>query len=137
MIERVALNIISNSIKFSKDNGEISIIIKNQRNGVRINITDNGIGISRENLKNIFKIFNKEDLGLNRRNEGIGIGLSIVKAFIDVHGGKILLRSKKDIGTIVNIFLPKNTGMQEAAADICNISESRDNKINIELSDIY
>lgn len=137
MIERAALNIISNSIKFSKENGEINIIIKNQKNGVRINIADNGIGISRENLKNIFQIFNKEDLGLSRRNEGIGIGLSIVKALIDVHGGKILLRSKKDIGTIVNIFLPKNIGFQEAAADICNISEGNDNKIDIEFSDIY
>ena len=137
MIERIALNIISNSIKFSKENGEINIIIKKQRNGVRINIIDDGIGISKENLKNIFQIFNKEDLGLNRRNEGIGIGLSIVKAFIDVHGGKILLRSKKDIGTILNIFIPNNIGLQEAAADICNISEGTDNKINIELSDIY
>lgn len=135
MIERMILNIISNSVKFSRENGEIDLKVEKKEAYIIISINDNGIGIGKEQLKTIFEMFNKENMGLDRRAEGIGIGLTLAKAFAYLHNGKIEIISKKDEGTKVTIFLPYNGVNKEVAGGKCVIDDKKN--VNIELSDIY
>ena len=100
-IEKVILNLISNAIKFTDENGNIEVYIETdwEESKVYIYVKDDGIGISEKNIKKIFKIFKQVDNTFSRRVEGSGIGLSLIKAFVEMHGGEILLESKLGVGS--------------------------------------
>ncbi|MBZ2175676.1 cell wall metabolism sensor histidine kinase WalK [Schnuerera sp. xch1] len=105
-IEQVILNIISNAIKYTPNNGEINISAKRQNNNIVITVNDNGIGIPEEDKKRIFERFYRVDKGRSRELGGTGLGLSIAKQIVEAHGGNIILRSKYNVGTEVIIVLP-------------------------------
>ncbi|MEN8077253.1 HAMP domain-containing sensor histidine kinase [Clostridioides difficile] len=107
-IERVLLNLLSNAIKFTKEGGIIMVMVRRENDNVAIEISDNGIGMSEEIQKHVFEKFKRADLneGLNRQNEGSGLGLFIVKGLIDLHNGEISLKSKLREGTKFIITLP-------------------------------
>lgn len=136
-IERVVLNLISNAIKFSKINGVINVnIIKNNDN-LRIIVKDSGIGISEENINKIFNRFVQLDSTITRRNEGSGIGLTIVKSFVKAHNGHITVISKVDEGTEFILDIPIITSNNKVVEyNPLDLSVSRVNS-DIELSDIY
>ncbi|MBP0029614.1 PAS domain-containing protein [Roseofilum sp. Guam] len=73
---------------------------------LRIGISDTGIGIAPENLEKLFKPFVQIDSALNRKYTGTGLGLTLVKQIVELHGGKVVVRSKVDCGTCVSIDLP-------------------------------
>lgn len=133
-LERIILNLLSNAIKFSKPNGEIRVTL-NFEDCLYISVADNGIGIAKENLNKIFDKFTQLDTSFSRKNEGSGIGLSIVKSFVLLHNGKISVKSELNKGTIFLIELPltetSNVETEDASYD--NLSEN----VKIELSDIY
>ena len=104
-LERIILNLLSNAIKFSKPNGEIKVTLSFE-DCLYISVTDNGIGIAQENLNKIFDKFTQLDTSFSRKNEGSGIGLSIVKSFVLLHNGKISVKSDLNKGTIFLIELP-------------------------------
>ena len=106
MIERVMLNLLSNAIKFSKENKSIYVDVLVSDDSVEINVKDEGIGISKQNRKAIFERFVQADKSLTRENEGSGIGLSIVKSIVDLHGGYISVESKVGRGSTFKILLP-------------------------------
>lgn len=148
-IERVVLNLVSNAIKFSKNNGEIYVTINSLNKYLEIIVQDNGMGISEKDKINIFNKFMRIDNSLNRKNEGIGIGLSIAKSLIELHNGEIIVESEINKGTKFTVRLPKSTS--ENYNNTCNEIEEKDSyvinmmdeKRNIkyrtraELSDIY
>ena len=136
-IERVVLNLISNAIKFSKINGVINVnIIKNNDN-LRIIVKDSGIGIPEENINKIFNRFVQLDSTITRRNEGSGIGLTIVKSFVKAHNGHITVISKVDEGTEFILDIPIITSNNKIVEyNSSDLSVSRVNS-DIELSDIY
>jgi len=103
-------NLISNAIKFNKENGEIKIysrkVERNGKEAVRVSIEDKGIGISKEELNNLFKDFNPLDSSMTRRHRGIGLGLAVCKGIIDLHGGDVWVESEKGAGSRFIFTLP-------------------------------
>ena len=101
---RVFENLFNNALRYTKDNDKIAIQAFLQNNSAIYKISDTGIGISEEDLKNIFDMFYR---GTNsRREEGMGIGLSVVKNIIETHGWKINVESQKDVGSTFTITIP-------------------------------
>ena len=105
-IERVVLNILTNSIKYTPDNGEIKIYVGFVYNDAYIKIFDNGIGIPEDDLSRIFERFYRVDKARTREMGGTGLGLSIAKEMLDKNGGSIDIKSKVGEGTEVVIRIP-------------------------------
>jgi len=138
-MERVILNLLSNSIKFTKSGGNIYVDIYDDSDKVIITVQDDGIGIPNNKIDKIFDRFDQVDGSLNRRNEGSGIGLSLVKALIEAHNGSIYVESEVGKGTIFRIELPIYTLSDEDSNNYSNVKTHEElvEKINIEFSDIY
>jgi len=104
-MSRIFFNIISNAIKYSEDGGQIEIKVKKDKNEIKISFIDNGFGIPEKEQKLIFSRFTR---GTNINNKGIsgsGIGLMISKKIIELHGGKIELKSKENLGSTFTVLL--------------------------------
>lgn len=105
-IERVVLNILTNSIKYTLEGGEIKIYVGFVYNDAYIKIFDNGIGIPEEDLARIFERFYRVDKARTREMGGTGLGLSIAKEILDKNGGSIDIKSVVGQGTEVVIRIP-------------------------------
>ena len=105
-IERVVLNILSNSVKYTGEGGIIKIYVGFVYNDAYIKIIDNGIGIPEEDLSRIFERFYRVDKARTRAMGGTGLGLSIAKEILDKNGGRIDIKSKVHEGTEVVITIP-------------------------------
>ena len=105
-IERVVLNILTNSIKYTPEGGEIKIYVGFVYNDAYIKIFDNGIGIPEEDLSRIFERFYRVDKARSREMGGTGLGLSIAKEILDKNGGSIDIKSEVGKGTEVVIRIP-------------------------------
>ncbi|MDT8717180.1 hypothetical protein IAI10_10980 [Clostridium sp. 19966] len=136
-IDRIMLNLLSNAVKFSKPNGKIIVSVCDRESFVDIIIHDDGIGIETDKQNIIFERFAKVDKSLTRNNEGSGIGLSIVKSLVEMHGGRIALESEYDVGTTFTISLPANKKITYKEIAMKEISTAHEEKIDIEFSDIY
>ena len=105
-IERVVLNILSNAIKYTQDNGTIKVYVGFVYNDAYIKIIDNGIGIPEEDLNRIFERFYRVDKARSRELGGTGLGLSIAKEILNQNKGSIDIKSKVGKGTEVVIRIP-------------------------------
>ena len=105
-LEQVIINIISNALKYTSAGGKIEVFTGRIYNEMYIKVTDNGIGIPRENLSRIFERFYRVDKARSRDTGGTGLGLAIAKQIIDNMGGKISISSVYGKGTEVIITLP-------------------------------
>ena len=107
-IKRVINNIVSNSVKYmDKSKKKIEIRILDEQDSIRVEIEDNGRGISARDLPNIFDRFYRTDSSRNSAQGGSGIGLSIVKKIIEDHGGYIWATSRDGEGTCMHFVLRK------------------------------
>jgi signal transduction histidine kinase len=109
MIKQVILNLLSNAIKFTDANGSVTLrtALEGDEN-YTITVADTGIGITQENLEIIFEPFRQIDSTIERQHGGTGLGLPLVKAMIDMHGGTLVIDSEIDKGTTIVITLPLN-----------------------------
>ena len=107
-VRQVLANLLSNSIKYGKENGETSITINPEKDRIRISIADNGIGLEEKHLPRIFERFYRVDKGRSREQGGTGLGLSIVKHIIEAHHQIIHVSSKENEGTTFVFTLPKH-----------------------------
>ena len=105
-IERVVLNILSNSIKYTNNGGIIKIYVGFVYNDAYIKVIDNGLGIPEEDLNRIFERFYRVDKARTREMGGTGLGLSIAKEILDRNNGTIDIKSEKGKGTEVVIRIP-------------------------------
>ena len=105
-IERVVLNILSNAIKYTPDNGLIKVYVGFVYNDAYIKVIDNGIGIPEEDLERIFDRFYRVDKARSRELGGTGLGLSIAKEILDQNKGSINIKSEVGKGTEVVIRIP-------------------------------
>jgi len=105
-MEQVILNLISNAIKYTPDNGKISVYIGKTSNEVYANVIDTGVGIPEEDLPRIFERFYRVDKARSREMGGTGLGLSIAREITQAHGGTMLISSKIGKGTKVMVKLP-------------------------------
>lgn len=105
-IERVVLNILTNSIKYTEEGGTIKIYVGFVYNDAYIKIIDNGIGIPEKDLERIFERFYRVDKARTRKMGGTGLGLSIAKEILDKNSGRIDIKSEVGKGTEVVITIP-------------------------------
>jgi signal transduction histidine kinase len=101
--KQIANNLILNSYKYLKPNGKVQVKLKIENGKIIMKVEDNGIGIPEKDVPYIFERFYRSDLSRNKNTGGSGIGLTIVKAFVEAHGGKIYLESKENEGTTFTI----------------------------------
>jgi len=135
-IERIVLNLLSNAIKFSDEGDEIFIQVKDKNEFVEISVKDNGIGIENEYLDMIFDRFKQVDRSLSRNTEGAGVGLSLVKTIIELHGGSVRAESEFGKGSKFTVMLPSRIVLQENMI-YTNKMKCKNENIRVELSDIY
>lgn len=146
IIERIILNLISNAIKFTDESGTISVKIYEEEKNIVFSVSDTGAGIPEDKCNKIFDLFNQGEENTIRNNEGSGIGLYLVKAFVEAHNGEIKVISEKSVGTTFEIIMPirvLDEGIYSSLDQFPgekkqpSISEKLVNRINIEFSDIY
>ncbi|MFH1678659.1 MAG: GAF domain-containing sensor histidine kinase [Candidatus Omnitrophota bacterium] len=106
-IERVFLNLIGNAIKFTPENGKITVTAKPADNSVQIDISDTGIGMPAEAKNSIFEEFYRVDNSVNEKVKGTGLGLSLVKSIIEAHKGSIRVDSQLGEGSTFSFLLPR------------------------------
>ncbi len=128
-MNRIFYNLISNAIKYSNEGGEIKVKAYLDDSNFKIEFIDNGVGIPEKQQELIFKRFTR---GTNVSNKGIpgtGIGLLLSKKIVELHGGKILLESKENIGSKFTIVLPSGTEhySDEHIVDESNQEEAKAN----------
>jgi PAS domain S-box-containing protein len=135
-IERIMLNLISNAIKFSNSNSEIFVNVLDKEETIEITVEDTGIGIEKQNLNYIFNRFYQEDKSLSRNSEGSGIGLSLIKSLVELHGGNVSVESEVNKGSIFKVELPAKT-IEIQESEETNFYSNKIETIKIEFSDIY
>lgn len=107
-IERCIVNLVDNAVKFTNEGGLIEVIIKDLDDKVKISVKDSGVGISEENKKLIFDRFNQVVDKNSELKGGSGLGLTICKQLITLHGGEIYVESEVGVGSEFVIILPVN-----------------------------
>lgn len=122
-IERVIINILSNSIKYTNENGTINIYVGFVYNDAYIKFIDTGIGIPEEDLERIFERFYRVDKARTREMGGTGLGLSIAKEILDRNNGTIDIKSKLNEGTEVVIRIPTKTNNKFILKEEENLNE--------------
>jgi two-component system cell cycle sensor histidine kinase PleC len=118
-IKQVLLNLLSNAIKFNNSDGYITVETRRAEDGVSIWIHDTGIGIDDNDIPRVMKPFEKAGPAGHQNNGGMGLGLPVSSALIELHGGKLMIESEVSIGTSVYFTLPL------AQAEITHTSHAR------------
>lgn len=104
-IEQILLNLANNAIKFT-DRGEIAVRASFVPDGIRIAVSDTGIGLRADDIPHLFQPFRQVESGLSRRHEGTGLGLVICRRLANLHGGDILVESEPGKGSVFTLCLP-------------------------------
>lgn len=144
-IERIILNLLSNAVKFTEKSGKINVSVQAKKKHIKVSVKDNGIGIQEDKIDLIFERFGQVDRSLVRNHEGSGIGLCLVKSFVEMHGGEITVKSKYGHGSEFIVKLPtkviKEEKLQEQCKELSKKTKGDFNnhieRVNIEFSDIY
>jgi heavy metal sensor kinase len=105
-LRQMFLNLISNAIKYTPENGELKIVLAQDGDFAMVDIVDSGIGIDAEHLAHIFDRFYRVDKARNRMDGGTGLGLAIVKWIAEAHGGGITVTSEVGKGSTFSVRLP-------------------------------
>ena len=107
-IEKVIDNLLSNAIKFSEQNEQIEVFLVCNNDKWMLSVRDHGIGISKRDQKKLFKEFYRGENPINSRIVGSGIGLLLVKSYVDMHGGTVVLESEEGVGSVFTVTIPFN-----------------------------
>ena len=103
-VKQILYNLLSNAAKFTPDGGRVEIRVTREDGDVRIEVKDNGIGIAPEDQAGVFEEFRQ--VGRERSREGTGLGLTLTKRFVELHGGRISLESTPGKGSTFSFTLP-------------------------------
>lgn len=106
-LQQVIWNLLSNAVKFTPKGGRIKVILERVDSHVEVTVEDTGIGIESDFLPFVFDRFRQADSGISRKHGGLGIGLSIVKSLVELHGGSVRAKSPgRDQGSTFSVALP-------------------------------
>ncbi|MEA1984789.1 MAG: ATP-binding protein [Euryarchaeota archaeon] len=97
---------MKNTIKFTPEGGSVTITATQRRDMVQILVADTGIGIAKEDLDKLFQPFKQLDSSQSRQYQGTGLGLALVKQFVELHGGEVWVESKVGEGSTFTFTLP-------------------------------
>jgi signal transduction histidine kinase/CheY-like chemotaxis protein len=117
-LKQMLLNLVSNAIKFTPEDGEVTITATRFSSAVEISVTDTGIGISEADQPRIFEEFHQIDPGPGRRQQGTGLGLALTRRFAVLHGGEVLVRSELGKGSVFTLRLPIRPPIPEVQAPV-------------------
>ncbi len=107
MIRQVLVNVMSNAVKFTEEGGSVTVVTERRAGGsFRISVMDTGIGMSSEEVKIALTPFGQADNMLTRKHEGTGLGLPLANAMMELHGGRLLVKSKPGRGTTIVLLFP-------------------------------
>jgi signal transduction histidine kinase len=107
-IKRVLINLVNNAIKFTPNEGKISVVCHKVNNEIQVDVMDTGCGIPEGAVEKIFEEFYRVDNPINQQVKGTGLGLALVKNIIEAHKGKIWVKSKSGAGSTFSFTLPKS-----------------------------
>ena len=117
--KQMLMNLLSNAIKFTPEGGSVTLSVRCERErGIAVAIADTGVGIAAEDLDRVLKPFEQADSSLARKHEGTGLGLALVKAMIELHGGTLTLNSALGVGTEVTIVFPPERLIDDTTAAV-------------------
>jgi signal transduction histidine kinase len=123
LLKQSITNLLTNAIKFTPKGGAIVLTAgADASGGLTIAVRDSGIGIDAENLEKVFTPFYQVDSTLARAQEGLGLGLPLVKSFVELHGGTVSIASKPGRGTIVRLHFPAERCRADRAAKAENVT---------------
>ena len=117
-LTQVLLNLLSNAVKFTDPGGRVELGVRRnpgpaapgaaegEGGTIELYVADTGIGIAEDDIPRVFQPFEQVDSSLSRRYEGTGLGMSLVKAMVDLHDGEVVLESEPGVGTTVRVLLP-------------------------------
>jgi len=106
IFKQILYNFVSNAIKYTPENGTVTIEAYSVDNSIIINIIDNGIGISDENMKELFQPYQQINNLETREQLGTGLGLTLVKKFVELHGGEVWVESEVGKGSTFGFSIP-------------------------------
>ncbi|WP_432664136.1 PAS domain-containing sensor histidine kinase [Wukongibacter baidiensis] len=138
-IERIILNLLSNAVKFTSPGGIIKVTVESKNQILKVSVKDSGIGIPCDKKDIIFDRFRQVDKLLTRKQEGSGIGLSLVKSLVEMHDGKISVKSFEGVGTEFILEFPIKVIKYDDSIGKSDIKFQQEyvERINVEFSDIY
>jgi signal transduction histidine kinase len=111
-LKQALFNLLSNAVKYTPEGGRVVLSARRRADGVELSVTDTGVGIDEADQDRVFESFER---GGGRRQSGAGLGLSLVKRLIELHGGWVTLQSKEGEGTSVTCFIPDEPPRQQPA----------------------
>ncbi len=114
-LRQVLWNLVHNSVKFTPRGGKIEVEAAVDEAGARFSVKDSGVGIDAKDLPFIFERFRQADGGTTRAFRGMGIGLALVKAFVELHGGTVQVESTPGRGTTMTVRIPRPPAPPAAA----------------------
>lgn len=135
-IERIMLNLLSNAVKFTPADGKILVYMREDEENVYISVADTGIGIPEDKHSLIFERFRQVDSTMTRNTEGSGIGLSLVKALVELHDGTITVESEQGEGSTFAVTIPVRLVAEDSLMCNKNLADDKSAKVSTEFSDL-
>ena len=115
-LQELIYNLLDNAVKYSKAGGTVTLRAEPEGDSVRISVTDQGMGISQNDLPRIFERFYRADKSRSSEQSGTGLGLSIVKHIAQLHGGSVKAKSEPGKGTTISVVLPVGAAAESGGA---------------------
>ena len=134
--DKVLYNLLSNAMKFTGSSGQITVKLEPAGNHVRLQVIDTGIGIRPEQIPHLFERFRQAEGSVNRSYEGSGLGLSLVKELVEMHGGQISVESEYEQGTTFTVWLHTGTGHLPLDQVLEVPTEMQSSRAAVELADL-
>ena len=113
-MRQVIVNLLSNAVKFTPEGGHVRVSAAVVHGAIHIAISDTGIGMAPEQIPQALEAFRQIDSKISRKHEGTGLGLPLAKHFVELHGGRLSLESKVNIGTTVRVVLPPERSLKKS-----------------------
>lgn len=134
--DKVLYNLLSNAMKFTASNGNITVILQPAGNHCLLKVTDTGIGIRPDQIPHLFERFRQAEGSANRSHEGSGLGLALVKELVELHGGQVTVESTYGAGTTFTIWLQTGTAHLPPEQVIDVQADLQLNRAAVELADL-